>query len=121
MLHGESSKWLQREDQLDSDGVLSVFVFSSLPFIFFLFIVVQVQLSPSSRHSPTPPPTLDPTPFGFVHVAFIQDPSATGLLVYFRATRFMNGNILTHTEDQSGLLIQWITGVYYSLRNIVSL
>ena len=41
------------------------------------FIVVQVQLSQFSRqhhHTPHPslPPTLKPTPFGFVHVSFVH-------------------------------------------------
>ena len=43
------------------------------------FIVVQVQLSPfSPHHGPLPhpslPPTLEPAPFGFVHVSFIHVP-----------------------------------------------
>ena len=54
-------------------------------FVFSLFfIVVQEQLSPFSLnhalppphplHHPSPPPTLQPTPFGFVHVSFIHIP-----------------------------------------------
>ena len=48
-------------------------------FIYLFFIVVQVQLSPfSSHHSPlphpSPPPTLEPTSFAFVHVYFIHVP-----------------------------------------------
>ena len=44
-----------------------------------LFVVVQVQLSPFSPHHaplchPSFPPTLEPTPFGFVHMSFIHVP-----------------------------------------------
>ena len=52
----------------------------ALVFFFnFIFIVVQVQLSPFSLHhsllpQPSTFPTLDPTPFGFVHVSFIDVP-----------------------------------------------
>ena len=44
-----------------------------------IFIVGHVQLSPifphhSSQPQPSPPPTLDPTRFGFVHGTFIHVP-----------------------------------------------
>ena len=47
--------------------------------LYFLFIVVQVQLSPFSCHHfppphPPPPPTLNPSPFGFVHGSFTHVP-----------------------------------------------
>ena len=47
--------------------------------LFIYFIVVQVQLSPFPPHHtlsphPFPPATLEPTPFGFVHVSFIHVP-----------------------------------------------
>ena len=47
--------------------------------LLFFLIVVQVQLSPFSTHHslpphPSPPSTLKPTPYGFVHVSFIHVP-----------------------------------------------
>ena len=51
----------------------------SFKLLFNFLTVVQVQLSTfSPNHSPPPhwslPPTLDPTPFSFVHVSFIHVP-----------------------------------------------
>ena len=54
----------------------NVFISSSvfMPFTYFIFVVVQVQLSPFfPHHSPLPPPSIW-TPFGFVHGSFIHVP-----------------------------------------------
>ena len=62
-----------------NDNLLKIFIYLFIYlFIFHIFIVVQVQLSPFPSHFPTPQPsplpTLDLTPFGFVHVSFVDVP-----------------------------------------------
>ena len=59
---------------------MSLVIFCFLVFFnLFFLIVVQAQLSPfSPPHAPlphsSPPSTLKPTPFGFIHVSFIYVP-----------------------------------------------
>ena len=57
---------------------IAFFSFDYIYFFIFL-IVVQVQWSSFSPHhgplpQPSPPPILEPTPFGFVHVSFVHVP-----------------------------------------------
>ena len=58
-----------------TSNFVSVFISFSLNnnIYLFIFIVVQVNLSPFSPH-PSSPPTLKPATFGFVHVSFIHVP-----------------------------------------------